>query len=46
VIAHRAVALLEERIQLQFDGVPRQEQPAPRRIVVDFKLIQRQSALR
>lgn len=46
VIAHQAVALLEERIQLQLDGVPRAEQPAPRRIVVDFELIERRSTLR
>jgi hypothetical protein len=37
---------LEERIQLQFDGVPRGEQPAPRRTAVDLELIQGQSTLR
>jgi DNA-binding LacI/PurR family transcriptional regulator len=43
VIAAKAVALLEERIRLRLDGVPKDDQPPPRRVVVDFELIERQS---
>lgn len=42
-IAAKAVALLEERIRLRIDGVPRADQPPPRRVVVDFELVERQS---
>ncbi|MBW9094110.1 LacI family DNA-binding transcriptional regulator [Microbacterium jejuense] len=42
-IAAQAVALLEERIRLRLDGVAREHQPAPRKVVVDFRLIERQS---
>jgi len=45
-IARHAVASLEERIQLQADGVPRAKQHAPRRVVLDFELIQRHSTSR
>ncbi|WP_291751152.1 LacI family DNA-binding transcriptional regulator [Cellulomonas sp. 73-92] len=42
-IAQQAVALLAERIRLQLDGVPREERPAARKVVVDFRLIRRES---
>lgn len=45
-IATHAVALLAERIRYNIDGVPREDQPAPRRVVVDFELVQRQSTAR
>lgn len=45
-IAAQAVALLEERIRLFLDGVPRSEQPPPRRVLVDYRLIERRSTRR
>lgn len=44
-VAARAVALLEERIRLQLDGVGKDDQPPPRKVVVDFRLVERQSTL-
>jgi DNA-binding LacI/PurR family transcriptional regulator len=44
-VAATAVALLEERIRLRLDGVGKDDQPAPRKVVVDFRLVQRQSTL-
>jgi len=42
-IAAEAVSLLEERIRLRLDGIPRNDQPPPRKVVVDFTLVRRQS---
>ncbi|WP_345800220.1 LacI family DNA-binding transcriptional regulator [Microbacterium sp. AZCO] len=42
-VAATAVALLEERIRLRLDGVAKESQPGPRKVVVDFRLIERQS---
>jgi DNA-binding LacI/PurR family transcriptional regulator len=44
-VAAAAVALLEERIRLRLDGVPKDDQPPPRQVVVDFRLVERQSTL-
>lgn len=44
-VAATAVALLEERIRLRLDGVEKDAQPPPRRVVVDFRLVERQSTL-
>lgn len=42
-IAATAVTLLEERIRFRLDGVAKDDQPPPRKVVVDFQLIERQS---
>jgi len=42
-IAARAVQMLEERIQWRLDGLTREQQPEPRKVVVDFELIARAS---
>lgn len=44
-IAAEAVALLEERIRLRLDGVAKDDQPAPRKVVVDYRLVARESTL-
>jgi len=44
-LGREAVALLEERIRLQLDGVGKDDQPPPRKVVVDFRLVERQSTL-
>ncbi|GAA5084855.1 LacI family DNA-binding transcriptional regulator [Microbacterium yannicii] len=44
-VAAAAVALLEERIRLRLDGVAKDDQPPPRKVVVDFRLVERQSTL-
>ena len=45
-VAATAVALLEERIRLRLDGVAKDDQPPARKVVVDFRLVERQSTLR
>ena len=42
-VASSAVSLLEERIRLRLDGVPKDDQPPPRKVVVDYRLVERQS---
>lgn len=44
-VAAPAVALLEERIRLRLDGARRDDQPPPRKVVVDYRLVERQSTL-
>ena len=46
LIARHAVAALEERIGANVDGIASEEQRAPRQVVIDFELIQRQSTTR
>lgn len=45
-IVQRAMELLDERMTLHLEGVPLEEQPAPREVVVDFSLVRRRSTTR